>query len=155
MASPSKRRELDVMKLMSACNQMRRAMVWRPPPSCPTDRPAGWAAVSDYKVDLVEDNISEMNVEFHGPKDSESAQPGSHRNRAASAAAGARPNTLSGPHWVRGAAVCGHLLCSRRGTPEGAQFASAERLQAAPHLSARRVRPPPAPAPPRLFQASP
>ncbi|GAB4818175.1 hypothetical protein N2152v2_005221 [Parachlorella kessleri] len=42
MASPSKRRELDVMKLM----------------------------MSDYKVELVEDNISEFNVEFHGPKDS-------------------------------------------------------------------------------------
>lgn len=28
--------------------------------------------MSDYKVDLVEDNISEMNVQFHGPKDSES-----------------------------------------------------------------------------------
>lgn len=26
--------------------------------------------MSDYKVDLVEDNISEMNIIFHGPKDS-------------------------------------------------------------------------------------
>jgi len=42
MASPSKRREMDVMKLM----------------------------MSDWKVDLVNDNISELNVEFKGPPDS-------------------------------------------------------------------------------------
>lgn len=42
MASPSKRREMDVMKLM----------------------------MSDWKVELVEDNISEFYVEFRGPKDS-------------------------------------------------------------------------------------
>jgi len=42
MASPSKRREMDVMKLM----------------------------MSDWKVDLIEDNISEFYVEFQGPKDS-------------------------------------------------------------------------------------
>ncbi|KAG7674467.1 hypothetical protein Ndes2526B_g05198 [Nannochloris sp. 'desiccata'] len=41
-ASPSKRREMDVMKLM----------------------------MTDFKVDLVEDNISEMNIEFKGPPDS-------------------------------------------------------------------------------------
>ncbi|GLI69980.1 hypothetical protein VaNZ11_014633 [Volvox africanus] len=42
MASPSKRREMDVMKLM----------------------------MSDWKVELVEDNISEFHVDFYGPKDS-------------------------------------------------------------------------------------
>eukprot|EP00775_Hariotina_reticulata_P004790 gene4790-5040_t len=42
MASPSKRREQDVMKLM----------------------------MSDWKVELVDDNISEFHVEFQGPKDS-------------------------------------------------------------------------------------
>ncbi|DBA93766.1 hypothetical protein WJX82_010173 [Trebouxia sp. C0006] len=42
MASPSKRREMDVMKLM----------------------------MSDWKVDLVDDNISELYVEFKGPPDS-------------------------------------------------------------------------------------
>jgi ubiquitin-conjugating enzyme E2 H len=41
-ASPSRRREMDVMKLM----------------------------MSDFQVDLVEDNISDMNIEFHGPPDS-------------------------------------------------------------------------------------
>ncbi|MEW5304342.1 MAG: hypothetical protein WDW38_011020 [Sanguina aurantia] len=42
MASPSKRREMDVMKLM----------------------------MSDWVVELVDDNISDMYVEFAGPKDS-------------------------------------------------------------------------------------
>lgn len=42
MASPSKRREMDVMRLM----------------------------MSDWKVELVEDNISEFFVEFKGPVDS-------------------------------------------------------------------------------------
>lgn len=42
MASPSKRRDMDVMKLM----------------------------MSDWKVELIEDNISEFYVEFCGPKDS-------------------------------------------------------------------------------------
>mmetsp|Transcript_14432 Transcript_14432/g.31254 ORF Transcript_14432/g.31254 Transcript_14432/m.31254 type:complete len:201 (-) Transcript_14432:1358-1960(-) len=41
-ASPSKRRDMDLMKLM----------------------------MSDWKVDLVDDNVSEFYVEFHGPKDS-------------------------------------------------------------------------------------
>lgn len=30
--------------------------------------------MSDWKVELVEDNISEFHVEFHGPKDSEFAR---------------------------------------------------------------------------------
>mmetsp|Transcript_1352 Transcript_1352/g.4671 ORF Transcript_1352/g.4671 Transcript_1352/m.4671 type:complete len:190 (-) Transcript_1352:827-1396(-) len=42
MSSPSKRREMDVMKLM----------------------------MSDYKVDMLGDGMSEFNVEFHGPKES-------------------------------------------------------------------------------------
>jgi ubiquitin-conjugating enzyme E2 H len=42
MCSPSKRREMDVMKLM----------------------------MSDWKVELVEDNISEFYVDFSGPKNS-------------------------------------------------------------------------------------
>ncbi|CAG9461930.1 unnamed protein product [Pedinophyceae sp. YPF-701] len=42
MTSPGKRREMDVMKLM----------------------------MSDYKVDLVNDSLCELNVEFHGPKNS-------------------------------------------------------------------------------------
>ncbi|KAI4319090.1 hypothetical protein MLD38_032733 [Melastoma candidum] len=42
MASPSKRREMDVMKLM----------------------------MSDYAVETINDGLSEFNVEFHGPKDS-------------------------------------------------------------------------------------
>ncbi|BBN19903.1 ubiquitin-conjugating enzyme E2 H [Marchantia polymorpha subsp. ruderalis] len=42
MSSPSKRRDMDVMKLM----------------------------MSDYKVELVNDGMSEFHVEFHGPKDS-------------------------------------------------------------------------------------
>ncbi len=41
-ASPSKRREMDVMKLM----------------------------MSDFQVDLVEDNVSDMYVEFRGPPES-------------------------------------------------------------------------------------
>ncbi|XP_068652332.1 ubiquitin-conjugating enzyme E2 5-like isoform X1 [Aristolochia californica] len=42
MSSPSKRRDMDVMKLM----------------------------MSDYAVEPVNDGISEFNVEFHGPKES-------------------------------------------------------------------------------------
>eukprot|EP00252_Welwitschia_mirabilis_P025559 TRINITY_DN8034_c0_g1_i1.p1 TRINITY_DN8034_c0_g1~~TRINITY_DN8034_c0_g1_i1.p1 ORF type:complete len:183 (-),score=40.57 TRINITY_DN8034_c0_g1_i1:101-649(-) len=42
MASPSKRREMDVMKLM----------------------------MSDYKVETLNDGLSELHVEFHGPRDS-------------------------------------------------------------------------------------
>ncbi|KAK9117071.1 hypothetical protein Sjap_016018 [Stephania japonica] len=42
MSSPSKRRDMDVMKLM----------------------------MSDYKVEPINDGINEFNVEFHGPKDS-------------------------------------------------------------------------------------
>lgn len=42
MASPSKRRDMDVMKLM----------------------------MSDWNVELVDDNVSEFTVEFGGPKDS-------------------------------------------------------------------------------------
>lgn len=42
MASPSKRREMDVMKLM----------------------------MSDYKVEMLNDGMHEFNVEFHGPPDS-------------------------------------------------------------------------------------
>eukprot|EP00850_Spirogloea_muscicola_P023408 SM000354S13403 [mRNA] locus=s354:60134:61622:- [translate_table: standard] len=42
MSSPSKRREMDVMKLM----------------------------MSDYKVDMINDGMSEFHVEFNGPKES-------------------------------------------------------------------------------------
>jgi ubiquitin-conjugating enzyme E2 H len=42
MSSPSKRREMDVMKLM----------------------------MSDYKVEMVNDGMSEFYVEFHGPRES-------------------------------------------------------------------------------------
>ncbi|BAT76116.1 Ubiquitin-conjugating enzyme [Vigna angularis] len=42
MSSPSKRREMDVMKLM----------------------------MSDYAVETINDGLSEFNVEFHGPKES-------------------------------------------------------------------------------------
>eukprot|EP00244_Chara_vulgaris_P008836 TRINITY_DN3583_c0_g7_i1.p2 TRINITY_DN3583_c0_g7~~TRINITY_DN3583_c0_g7_i1.p2 ORF type:complete len:179 (-),score=33.73 TRINITY_DN3583_c0_g7_i1:333-869(-) len=42
MSSPSKRREMDVMKLM----------------------------MSDYKVEMINDGMSEFFVEFHGPKES-------------------------------------------------------------------------------------
>ncbi|KAK9137600.1 hypothetical protein Sjap_008194 [Stephania japonica] len=42
MSSPSKRRDMDVMKLM----------------------------MGDYKVEPINDGINEFNVEFHGPKDS-------------------------------------------------------------------------------------
>jgi ubiquitin-conjugating enzyme E2 H len=42
MSSPSKRREMDVMKLM----------------------------MSDYKVEMVNDGMSEFYVEFHGPQES-------------------------------------------------------------------------------------
>ncbi|KAH9742090.1 UBC core domain-containing protein [Citrus sinensis] len=42
MSSPCKRREMDVMKLM----------------------------MSDYSVEPINDGISELKVEFHGPKDS-------------------------------------------------------------------------------------
>uniref|UniRef100_A0A6U5AVC9 UBC core domain-containing protein n=1 Tax=Hemiselmis andersenii TaxID=464988 RepID=A0A6U5AVC9_HEMAN len=41
MSSPSKRREMDLMKLM----------------------------MSDYEVQMVKDNMSEFHVKFHGPKD--------------------------------------------------------------------------------------
>ncbi|KAL6973273.1 Ubiquitin-conjugating enzyme E2 5 [Sarracenia purpurea var. burkii] len=42
MSSPSKRREMDVMKLM----------------------------MSDYTVEMINDGLNEFNVEFHGPKQS-------------------------------------------------------------------------------------
>ncbi|CAI0414558.1 unnamed protein product [Linum tenue] len=42
MSSPSKRREMDLMKLM----------------------------MSDYKVEMINDGMQEFYVEFHGPKDS-------------------------------------------------------------------------------------
>ncbi|KAJ8552051.1 hypothetical protein K7X08_028494 [Anisodus acutangulus] len=42
MSSPSKRRDMDVMKLM----------------------------MSDYTVETINDGITEFNVEFHGPKES-------------------------------------------------------------------------------------
>ncbi|XP_062168303.1 ubiquitin-conjugating enzyme E2 4-like isoform X1 [Alnus glutinosa] len=42
MSSPSKRREMDVMKLM----------------------------MSDYTVETINDGLNEFNVEFHGPKES-------------------------------------------------------------------------------------
>uniref|UniRef100_A0A1D1ZAB9 E2 ubiquitin-conjugating enzyme n=1 Tax=Anthurium amnicola TaxID=1678845 RepID=A0A1D1ZAB9_9ARAE len=42
MSSPSKRRDMDVMKLM----------------------------MSDYTVETINDGLSEFNVEFHGPKES-------------------------------------------------------------------------------------
>ncbi|CAM8965308.1 unnamed protein product [Rhodiola kirilowii] len=42
MSSPSKRRDMDVMKLM----------------------------MSDYVVETINDGINEFNVEFHGPKES-------------------------------------------------------------------------------------
>ncbi|KAK4756285.1 hypothetical protein SAY87_006412 [Trapa incisa] len=42
MSSPSKRREMDVMKLM----------------------------MSDYNVETINDGLNEFNVEFHGPKES-------------------------------------------------------------------------------------
>ncbi|XP_073027059.1 ubiquitin-conjugating enzyme E2-23 kDa-like [Primulina eburnea] len=42
MSSPSKRREMDLMKLM----------------------------MTDYKVEMINDGMQEFNVEFHGPKDS-------------------------------------------------------------------------------------
>ncbi|XP_051141315.1 ubiquitin-conjugating enzyme E2 4-like [Andrographis paniculata] len=42
MSSPSKRRDMDVMKLM----------------------------MSDYAVETINDGINELNVEFHGPKES-------------------------------------------------------------------------------------
>ncbi|XP_073028441.1 ubiquitin-conjugating enzyme E2 5-like [Primulina eburnea] len=41
MSSPSKRREMDLMKLM----------------------------MTDYKVEMINDGMQEFNVEFHGPKD--------------------------------------------------------------------------------------
>jgi len=44
MSSPSKRREMDLMKLM----------------------------MSDHEVQMVKDNMSEFNVKFNGPKDSDS-----------------------------------------------------------------------------------
>lgn len=95
MASPSKRRELDVMKLMSEPLRDPGALpargrhaqaaggvvsagagspgVFPGVPLCHISLLLSCTApaVSDYKVDLVEDNISEMNVEFRGPKDSE------------------------------------------------------------------------------------
>ena len=46
--SPSKRRELDVTKLL----------------------------MSDWRVELVEDSLSEFYIEFAGPKDSALAGPG-------------------------------------------------------------------------------
>ncbi|KAL0535421.1 hypothetical protein IC582_029751 [Cucumis melo] len=42
MSSPNKRRDMDVMKLM----------------------------MSDYKVEMIDDGLSEFNVEFNGPKES-------------------------------------------------------------------------------------
>eukprot|EP00960_Hanusia_phi_P029057 747750-Hanusia_phi.AAC.1 len=48
MSSPSKRREMDLMKLM----------------------------MSDHEVQMVKDNMSEFNVKFSGPKDSETPYEG-------------------------------------------------------------------------------
>lgn len=48
MTSPSKRRELDITKLL----------------------------LSDHDVELVDDNISEFYITFHGPKDSECGEGG-------------------------------------------------------------------------------
>ena len=48
----------------------------------PAEEPVSWpepsqrcclfsSVMSDYKVELIEDNISDFNVEFHGPPESE------------------------------------------------------------------------------------
>ena len=61
MTSPSKRRELDITKLL----------------------------LSDHDVELVDDNISEFYITFHGPKDSEREREKRREAGAARASRGA------------------------------------------------------------------
>ena len=74
MSSPSKRREMDVMKLCVAA--AAPALLSAPL----TRRPLG-RLMSDWKVEMANDSMAEFHVEFHGPKESASPPRG-------------RPNTL-------------------------------------------------------------
>ena len=79
--SPSKRREMDVMKMC-----VRQTFNLKGPRYC-LDRPLSaflllglhesrvCRMMSDWKVELVNDNINELYVEFKGPKESELRYP--------------------------------------------------------------------------------
>ena len=69
MSSPSKRREMDVMKLCAPC------LFLLPVVTSVGYAPRQWRSlsvrmISDYKVTLVDDNPADIHVIFHGPKDS-------------------------------------------------------------------------------------
>lgn len=72
MASPGKRREMDVMKLSESHHinpsQVSKCLSMFDTALTPALFP--FTVMTDYKVELIEDNICEMNVHFHGPKDS-------------------------------------------------------------------------------------
>ena len=70
MTSPSKRRELDITKLL----------------------------LSDHAVELVDDNISEFYITFHGPKESESCG-----RWGGSVFLGGKGTRMSAPHAAHGA----------------------------------------------------
>ncbi|XP_019703585.1 ubiquitin-conjugating enzyme E2 4 isoform X4 [Elaeis guineensis] len=63
MSSPSKRRDMDVMKFMERC----QGAMQTPQYACSV-----WQGrmMSDYIVETINDGLSEFNVEFHGPKES-------------------------------------------------------------------------------------
>ena len=69
MSSPSKRREMDVMKLCGAA-----ALAF---PACQAS-PGRLARrlMSDWKVEMANDSMAEFHVEFHGPKESASRRRG-------------------------------------------------------------------------------
>ncbi len=74
--SPSKRREMDVMKLCVRQTfnfQATRFGLDRPQSACTLsgyDQRCLCRMMSDWKVELVNDNINELYVEFKGPKES-------------------------------------------------------------------------------------
>lgn len=74
MASPSKRREQDVMKLwvqqFVALGGHTHAFARSSDGTICCAPVSVCSMMSDWKVELVDDNISEFHVEFQGPKDS-------------------------------------------------------------------------------------
>ena len=118
MSSPSKRREMDVMKLCVAARLLA--------PACHAS-PGRLARrlMSDWKVEMANDSMAEFHVEFHGPKESASPPRG-------------RPNTL----W----AVKAQLDCSER-PPRGAASARGP-ARTRRHAAASALLPAAAPPPP-------
>ena len=71
MSSPSKRREMDVMKL---CVRAAPAAAGEPRAGQRAPSRAG-RLMSDYKVEMAGDSMTEFYVEFAGPKDSAPPAP--------------------------------------------------------------------------------